>query len=49
MQGAIAEMQHLDGRPRFRGFPLYELPALQQVDGLPALSLCFCFRMKFRV
>ncbi|PNW87153.1 hypothetical protein CHLRE_02g111150v5 [Chlamydomonas reinhardtii] len=30
MQGAIAEMQHLDGRPRFRGFPLYELPALQQ-------------------
>ncbi|KXZ50252.1 hypothetical protein GPECTOR_17g890 [Gonium pectorale] len=30
MLGAIAEFQHLAGRPRFRGFPIYELPALQQ-------------------
>ncbi|KAG2499622.1 hypothetical protein HYH03_002561 [Edaphochlamys debaryana] len=30
MIGAAIELKHLDGRPRFKGFPVYQLPALQQ-------------------
>ncbi|GFR49811.1 hypothetical protein Agub_g11751 [Astrephomene gubernaculifera] len=30
MVGAMAEFAHLAGRPRFKGFPPYQLPALQQ-------------------